>query len=136
MYWQTVTLSPDEKQQLKQLLYSLVKIPIFVGLERSRGQSIYCHIHWLALAIIRTSTCLSKLKQSYTIPASVQYWIMLQVYGDTFANPSVIQFKIRRYKYFYASNVAIKGDVEWVTSHKYDQTMAKISEYEPWTFNT
>ena len=22
----------------------------FIGLERSRGQSIYCHIHWLARA--------------------------------------------------------------------------------------
>ena len=27
-----------------------VKRPIFIGLERSRGQSIYCYIHWLALA--------------------------------------------------------------------------------------
>ena len=30
------------------LLYNEVKRPIFIGLERSRGQSTYCHIHWLA----------------------------------------------------------------------------------------
>ena len=32
------------------LLYNLEKRPNFIGLERSRGQSIYCHIHWLARA--------------------------------------------------------------------------------------
>ena len=32
------------------LLYNKVKRPIFIGFERSRGQSIYCHIHWLVRA--------------------------------------------------------------------------------------
>ena len=32
------------------LLYNWVKRPIFIGLERSCGQSTYCHIHWLARA--------------------------------------------------------------------------------------
>ena len=34
----------------EELLYNKEKKPIFIGLERSRGQSIFCHIHWLARA--------------------------------------------------------------------------------------
>ena len=40
----------NNKQQQQRLLYNLEKRRNFIGLERSRGQSIYCHIHWLARA--------------------------------------------------------------------------------------